>query len=458
MKLTIREDSKNYVCTVIKLPAMQPVQGLDNLVKVTVFGNDCLIGKDSNPDILYLFFPAESQLSDDFLASNNLYRNSSKNNDESKKGFFEDTGRVKSIKFKGIISTGFVIPISTLPNDLHMAKGIGTILAPGDEFTDINDYNVCKKYVIKHIHATAGQSKESRHNKKLKKFDGLVQNQFRFHVDTSHLAKKLHMFQPEDIIVITDKWHGTSALFSFILINEELKWWKKVIIKLLPSWVNRRLDFTFYDQIYSSRSVVKNRYINKGATLGYYNEDIWTVVNEELGGKLEPGITLYGEIVGYTPSGRAIQKGYDYGCDPGYPSDPRTRPEHKFLVYRITYTKPNGEVIEYSWQQIKEYCKKYSIEHVKELYFGKLPNLAAHLGSSFAGENIQETLLQVLQDKYLEKDCSHCRNKVPAEGIVVRRDGLQSYSAYKLKSSRFLLGESKALDNGDTNIEDEEEA
>ena len=113
-ELRIYEDSKNYTCQVIKLPPLQKVEGLDNLMKVTVQGNDCLIGKDSNPDELYLFFPAECQIDHEFLKANNLYRHSELNADKTQKGFFEDNRRCKAIKFKGIISTGFVIPIDSL--------------------------------------------------------------------------------------------------------------------------------------------------------------------------------------------------------------------------------------------------------------------------------------------------------------------------------------------------------
>lgn len=47
MKLSILEDSKNYTCSVVVLPFLQDVKGLDNLKAVTIFGNQCLVGKDS---------------------------------------------------------------------------------------------------------------------------------------------------------------------------------------------------------------------------------------------------------------------------------------------------------------------------------------------------------------------------------------------------------------------------
>lgn len=34
MKLTIKKDSENYACSIVKLPPKQAVPGLDKLVKV----------------------------------------------------------------------------------------------------------------------------------------------------------------------------------------------------------------------------------------------------------------------------------------------------------------------------------------------------------------------------------------------------------------------------------------
>lgn len=458
MKLTIREDSKNYTCTVVKLPVKQKVEGLDNLVKVTVFGNDVLTKKDADESQLYLFFPAECQLAPNYIYYNNEYRNNTENKDQSQKGYFEQNCRVKAIKFKGVISTGYLAPVSTL-SWLLGDKTINSF-KEGDEFTDIDRVNICKKYVIKHIQ-TPG-TKESRYNKKLKRFDKLVPNQFRFHTDTSQLARNLHVFHPEDIIVITDKWHGTSAVFANLLIKKELKWYERLAIKLgIP------VNDLQYDDLYSSRSVIKNRYINKEATAGFYGEDIWAVVHNEIKSKIEPGISLYGEIVGFLPSGKHIQKGYDYGCSKPYDTGngiihDTPDKEHKFMVYRITYTKPDGNVIEFSWQQIKNYCQKYQLEHVKELYFGSLfqflPSLLGRLGIKYDERDWSEKLFEGLSLHYLEKDCKWCINKVPAEGICVRRDGLESYSTYKLKSKRFLERETKELDRGEVNIEEEQNA
>jgi hypothetical protein len=46
-----------------------------------------------------------------------------------------------------------------------------------------------------------------------------------------------------------------------------------------------------------------------------------------------------------------------------------------------------------------------------------------------------------------------CNNKVPEEGIVVRKESLFSCESYKLKSFSFLEKESKELDKGVIDIE-----
>jgi len=445
LKLEKIEGHENYVCTVVKLPPKQKVERLDKLVKVTVFGNDVLTQKDTDESQLYLFFPAECQISTDYLRENNEYRDPTLNFNKDQKGYFEPSGRVKTIKFKGVISTGYLAPIKTLVGVVDNLKDLDV----GDEFNTINGHVLCKKYRPVHQQSTA--TKESRFNKKLKRFSKLVQNQFRFHVSTSHLAKNLHVFQPDDIIVITDKWHGTSGVFSNVLVKRKLNWLEKLLSYISGFVINDKE----YGNIYSSRTVVKNEYINPDQQGGYYGEDIWAIVNKELKGKIEQGISLYGEIVGYLPSGKEIQKGYDYGCAPILPDNNTYKTndgniitnQHRFLVYRITYTKPDGNVIEFSWNQVKEYCKKYEIETVKELYFGKL--------SAYVDDWGPETFFDWLCANYLEKDCVHCVNKVPAEGIVVRRDGLDYFAAYKLKAKRFLERETKELDAGIVSIEDE---
>lgn len=55
--------------------------------------------------------------------------------------------------------------------------------------------------------------------------------------------------------------------------------------------------------------------------------------------------------------------------------------------------------------------------------------------------------------KYVyDQDSQFCKNKIPEEGICVRKEGL-NIEVYKLKSFRFLEGETKSLDTGEVDTE-----
>lgn len=432
MKLTIRDDSTNYAANVIKLPVLQQVEGLDNLRKVEVFGNDCLVGKDSDPNTLYLFFPAGCVIENAFLSKNNLFRDAQLNSDRNQKGFFEPNGRVKGLKLRGVVSNGFVTPVSFLTD------GVGEALKEGDEFTTIDGVDICRKFTIQRTEGTPGVEKQGKISNKLTSV--LIPNQFRFHKETEHFAKHLNALKPDDIIVITDKWHGSSCILSKVFISKPLNRWQKLINKLLPNaYPTRQLGYV-YSSGKPKSNVPKNVLNADGSSVfessngSFYNSNIWERAFNQYKHTIEDGISLYGELVGFEESGGYIQKGYDYKCNAH---------DYRFMVYRITYTKPDGSVIEFGWQQIKDYCDKYGIEHVKELYFG---NVFTYIGK-YDDQETQDwrtDMMHHLMSSYnMECKCEECNNDVPAEGIVIRRDGhLSTYDAYKLKSKLFVLGES----------------
>ena len=66
--------------------------------------------------------------------------------------------------------------------------------------------------------------------------------------------------------------------------------------------------------------------------------------------------------------------------------------------------------------------------------------------------NWRTGLLGVLVDRYLEKECYMCKSKVPGEGVVLRVEG-KEWNAFKLKSFKFLMRESEALDQNDVGID-----
>jgi hypothetical protein len=229
---------------------------------------------------------------------------------------------------------------------------------------------------------------------------------------------------------------------SRVLCKKKLNLFYKLLRKIGIRIVDKE-----YCNIFSSRRVIKNDDINTKAH--YYDENIWELANRKLKEHLLDGITIYAEIVGFLPNGAYIQKGYDYGCDPG---------TFDVYVYRMTYTNIAGDVFEFSHKQLVDWCEERNINIVPTLYYDRAYKIFSKEGESdyehYDEElDFEENFLRRLKEEYLEEDCFMCYNKIPAEGIVVRRES-NTFDAYKLKSFRFMERETKLLDNGEENIED----
>ena len=199
-----------------------------------------------------------------------------------------------------------------------------------------------------------------------------------------------------------------------------------------------------YNRIFK---VIKNGYLNPTSGEGFYGEDIWGVVAKEIEHLIPKNWTLYGEILGYTESGSAIQGKYDYGCKVG---------EHKVYIYKISVVNTDGNVIFLTDRQIEEYCEKVGLLYKDTfIYYGTIRN---YMDMYFIeGDNWREEVLKTLEKNYNEKDCYMCTTKVPEEGIIVRVEKLEQYEAYKLKSKRFLLLESEEQEKEVSNIEDNQD-
>lgn len=152
-------------------------------------------------------------------------------------------------------------------------------------------------------------------------------------------------------------------------------------------------------------------------------------------------MTIYAEIVGYNPTGTYIQKGYDYGCvAPNIASDKLVyEPEVHFKVrpYRITLTNVDGEVHEFSAREVQQYCKSVGLIPVTELYYGYARDLYPDLDETqYWQENFLERLAND-KDFYMECNSPSCKNKVPHEGLVIKKEDSLSH-AWKLKCFKFL--------------------
>jgi hypothetical protein len=439
LKLSIKDNSKNYTCTVVQIDNLHNIEGADRIKRTVVLGNNVIVGLDTKIGQKMLYFNSGTKLNEEYCKYNNLYDKAELNADPTKKGYIGSKSRVSAVKLKGIISDGILMPIGSLLNVTTALNLQPDSLQIGDSFTDIGDFSLCEKYFVPSRNSNPG----GKAPKQPKRISRLIDNQFLFHNDTENLRRNIHKLNPNDIIGIHYKKHGTSVIISNVLVKKQLKWYERVLKRIGVPIVD-----TQYDIVYSSRKVIKNEYLNPDQKEGFYGEDIWGIVAKEIGHLIPKGWQIYGEIIGYLPSGNFIQKSYDYGCAVG---------EHKFYVYKIGIVNVDGKTIYLTDLQIKEWCDKVGLLYSDTLkYYGRaIDRYNYNIGGKWSIEEWRDRFLSVLEATYNEHDCYICKNKVPEEGIVLRIEHLDSYEAYKLKSKAFILQESNDQEKEVTNLEDQ---
>ena len=90
----------NYLAKVVEIKnfTQHPNPEYTKLKVAHVDGFNLIVSVDMQPG-LYVYFPAMSEINRSLLSFLSLYRHAELNRNTEKKGFFEDNGRVKSIKF-----------------------------------------------------------------------------------------------------------------------------------------------------------------------------------------------------------------------------------------------------------------------------------------------------------------------------------------------------------------------
>jgi len=451
--------NQNYLAKIVELKGIRKHTNADKLACISIDFQNVIIGLQAKEGDIYVYFPVECKINLDFLRFTNSFRDFTENADyknsnndrkmylsleENKKervvGFFDENGRVKTMKLREEKSMGYLVPANEVEAFLGLNKGDLTQYA-GQEFDTINGTLMCEKYVPK-VSKQPGSGKGKDKQGMVAKVSKVIEGQQHFHISTSNLRKNIHKIFPSTLISITYKTHGTSVWASNVLIKKQMTWKER-----LAKWFGVDVYDTEYGVLYGSRKVVKNKHFeDPNASNHFYKGDIWDIATRDFRNDLPKGFSVYGEILGYTPSGSAIQGGYDYGCLPG---------EHKLEIYIVTHTNPDGLVTELSFPQICNFCERLNLTPSIPFYTGYADQFLFSQKVSYTGDDFQEIFLQTLEKLYNEKDCFMCNNAVPEEGVVVREESLFSCDSYKLKSFRFLNRESEELDKGVADIESE---
>lgn len=185
---------KAYIC---KLTNISPIEGADRIVKAEMFGETIITSIDNTEGTLGLLFDCETQLSHEFASNNNLYRHSELNVDKTVTGYFDDNRRVRPIKLKGVKCSAMFIPVDCLD-----FTGLTDGLVEGTEIDTFNGVPICSKFVNRET-TVKGNQKSVKRN--------LVPT-FKEHMDTDQLMRNLDKIKSGDLVVVTEKLHGTCML------------------------------------------------------------------------------------------------------------------------------------------------------------------------------------------------------------------------------------------------------
>lgn len=442
---------EEYCASIVRIGETFPIEGKDRIVKTLVNGLSIVIGKEEfKTGDVAVYCANETCLHELFLHLNSMYEDKELNANQEKKGYINKHGRVRVVKLGGVPSYGLLIHPDSIAVFINEPVNEVTKFLEehvGEDFDEINGERFCQVFVPPVKGSNTQLTKQERMKKKLDRFKMLIEGSFRFHYDTAQLQKNMRDISPDDEVYISVKVHGTSAIFANILTNVPTNWFKRMWRKYVKK--EEQVYDQKYNIVYSSRSVVKNEYINKKQKGGgYYSDDVWGYWAKKLEGLIPMDYCIYGEIVGFGPNGSVIQKGYDYGCS--HVAEEKS----KLMVYRIT---KNGkeveipEVIEFG-AKLKEALGDV-IMPFPLLYYGTLKNLYPDVSTT---EHWHENVLELLKNEKkfgMEELEPLCKTKVPREGFVLRKANDPVAEAWKLKTDAFKIREAKLVDAGEVDME-----
>lgn len=428
-----------YCAYVTTLKGLRKHSNADRLQCVEVFGQNVIVDLSYKDGQKVVFFPSDGQLSEEYAKDNNLVRMKDENGNIIGGYMDAEKRNVTAIRLRGEKSEGLVLPIESLSKYVDVTK-----LKDGDQITVIGGHEICRKYIPK----SSRRSNNSRKSSDKKKKDNSISYPFfEEHKDTAQLAYNMSAFKPGDTVYITRKLHGTSArTMKTIKVTKKNNVFRR-FLHMKPKYEKEVSVVT------GSRRVVLK---DMNSTDGYYSDNTFRKkYHDLLKDKLPEGFEIFYEIVGYvnetTPIMGTVSNSkvkdkefkkkfgdttvFSYGCKPG---------ENEMYVYRMTATTADGTVVEIPWENIKVWCDKLGVKHVPELekFIYTTP------------EDLKERV-----NKYLDgMPVDEIGKTHIAEGVVVRIDNRESFTAYKDKVFEFKVCEGIIKDNSDApDMEEAEE-
>ena len=395
----------NYSAIVAKLDRVFPIEKADFLQSGLVLGENVVISKNCEVGMIGLLFLADSQLSYEFCHNNNLHRHIDLNKDSSAKpGMFDDNRKVRAQTFKGCKSAALFVSLDTLQfTGADISK-----LRLGDRISVLNGIEISKKFMSpKTLKALRNSTNGTKR--------GFDCEFFYKHVDTDQYKQSTHLIKTGDLLSFHAKVHGTSFRVAKLKVT-------KKPVKVLDKIKNffGRFEKNSHEFLLGSRNVILDKAKYECES---YKDKYRVYVLNQLKPYLETGMIIYGEIAGYdneTPImgthdlkqlkdkkflnkyGETIT--YKYNC---------SKFQIRFHIYRISMVNENGTEVDFTNQQVINWCESRDILAPFEIY------------PSFIYDGDIDKLNSIVE-QLTERNDVQCEDYIDkthiSEGIVIRID------------------------------------
>ena len=259
----------NPIATIEKILKIESHPNADRLRIATVLGWKTIIGLDDyNEGDMVIYIRPDSIIPGDLIAKFKLE-------------FLKKDGRLKTIRLRGAISQGLGLPINIIDSKI----------IEGREVSEELRVTKWEPPAPKYQQGNGNKNRPIRFN----------HPDFHKYTKIQNIKNYNSVFQPDDIVIATEKIHGTNTRYGLLPITKRkgfLNFFKYHFFKI----TGKKHEF-----VYGSHNVQLDNRLKKGC---YYSENVYQkMINAYKLDKLIPeGYTLYGEIYG-----DGIQKGYNYG-------------------------------------------------------------------------------------------------------------------------------------------------
>lgn len=460
---------------VVKIEHLRKHNNADRLQIATIFGNDVIVGLDTQIGDLGIYFPVDLQLSEEYCRENDLVRRKDENGNAAGGYLDPDKRNIRAMKLRGEKSDGLFMPITSISYIDNSFVNLG------DKIDILDGHEICRKYIPRTNKSNNNQREGNRTRKKKVPIAPLFQE----HADTEQLVYNLNDFKPLDLVEITLKMHGTSQRTGYLPIlkgyNDSFACRAGNTFRKVLAYLREEEDYEIkhdgtpiYDWGYISgtRRVVLEDWVDGG----FYGTNAFRKQHaDKFEGKLHKGETVYYEVVGFTDTGTPImseapnsrvqdkeftkQYGkttvFSYGCS-SIPLPPLivggeiirdAIPQSDFYVYRMTMTNEDGDVVEYPPDYMRYRCEQMGVKCVPLLWRGFIPSCYQEVDKDGTLITPGEWIKNKAEEYYDGPDPigkTHIR-----EGVVCRIVNRPKFTAYKYKNFYFKTIEGIIKDTAD---------